>query len=106
MAGEGDQPRPGGVHDDVAGLGKAGGGLASAGWAGGQLSCAQCANICANISAQDAHVGVWMHGNVRIPAARMRRLRTSVFLMDTLQAGGHRFEPGTLHSVKPAQTTE
>ncbi len=29
-----------------------------------------------------------MHGNVRIPALRTRKLRTFPFLKDTLQAGG------------------
>ncbi len=42
-------------------------------------------------------MGVSMHGNVRISAPRMCRLHAFTFLIDTLQAGGHRFEPGTLH---------
>ncbi len=61
---------------------------------------------CANISAQDARIGVSMHGNVRILALRKRRLHAFAFLIDTLQAGGRRFDSGTLHSaVRPVVPT-
>ena len=46
-----------------------------------------------------------MRKYVRILPRKTRKLRTFVLLLDALQAGGHRFEPGTLHSVTRSRSS-